>query len=170
MLAFYDHDDKRRISKRRQALRLPYSARNVLSGGLKTLIESTSVSRAWGPAPTSFSVEVDHYRSRHDALGLKGPRPKLRSEVTARVAQEQALKIEAGLNFAELSEHADPFVKPILLYYACAHLCGVYSRTFFDWECDKRGHGLQCNHEDQDVSATSVTVAKSGQFTRISVT
>jgi hypothetical protein len=131
MLAFYDQDDKRRISKRRLALRLPYSAGNVLSRGLKTLIESTSVSRARGPTPTSFSVEVDHYRSRHDALGLKGPRPRLRSEVTARVAQEQALKIDAGLNFAELSEHADPFVKPILLYYACAHLCRVYSRTFF---------------------------------------
>ena len=169
MLHIYDQTAKPLLVKRRRSLRLPHAAHVVLSGGLATLHGATT-SRCWALPPTSFSDEVIHYHSRHKVLGAKGPRPKLRPDISFSLAEEQALKVDAALSFAELGERADPLVKPILLYYACAHLCGVYSRTFFEWDRDNRSHGLTCIHKPGDVPNTQITIADSGQFPRIVVT
>lgn len=64
--------------------------------------------------------------TRHFALRV---RAQLHANISSSRAEELPLKIDAALSFAELGERADPLVKPILLYYACAHLCGVYSRS-----------------------------------------
>jgi hypothetical protein len=62
-------------------------------------------------------------------------------------AKEKAGQIDVALTFLELARGAEPTVKPILLYYACAHLCGVYTKLFFArWEQDKRTHRLECTH------------------------
>jgi len=169
MLDFHDQKAKPLLVKRRRSLRLPFAAQAVLSGGLATLHGATA-SRCWALPPTSFPDEVVHYHSRHKALGAKGPRPKLRTGISSSLAEEQALKVDAALSFAELGERADPLVKPILLYYACAHLCGVYSRTFFEWDRNNRSHGLTCSHKPGNVSNTQITVADSGQFPRVVVT
>lgn len=169
VLNLYDQKAQPLIVRRRRSLRLPHAANSVLAAGLATLHGPTA-SRSWTLPPTSFPEEVVHYYSRHKALGAKGPRPNLRTGISSSLAEEQALKIDAALNFAELGERSDPLVRPILLYYACAHLCGVYSRTFFEWECDNRSHGLTCSHKPGDLPNTQIGVADSGQFPRVVAT
>lgn len=169
VLHIFDHKAHPLIVKRRRSLRLPHAANSVFAAGLATL-RGPAASRSWTLPPTLFPDEVAHYHSRHKALDAKGPRPNLRTAISSSLAEEQALKIDAALNLAELGERADPLVKPILLYYACAHLCGVYSRTFFEWECDNRSHGLTCQHKPDDLPSTRIQVADSGQFPRVAVT
>ncbi len=169
MFELLDQRAKPSIVKRRRSLRLPYSAHALLSASLVALTRTTA-SRCWALPATSFPDEVSHYSSRHKALAIKGPRPKLRADLSSSFAEEQALKIDAALTFAELGERADPRIKPILLYYACAQLCGVYTRSFFDWECDNRSHGLTCNHRPGDLPKTSIRVEVAGQFPRLAVT
>jgi len=169
VLHLYDQKAKPLIIKQRRLLRLPNSAQAVLSAGLAKLHSATG-SRCWALPITLFPEEVAHYRTRHKALGAPGPRPKLRIAVSASSAEEQALKVDAALNFAEIGERADPLIKPILLYYSCAHLCGVYSRAFLEWECDSRSHGLTCKHRTSDVRNTQLTIEKSGLFPRVSAT
>jgi hypothetical protein len=164
-----DQTAKPLLVKRRRSLRLPHAAHHILSEGLATLRAATA-SRCWTLPTTSFSDEVTHYHSRHKKLGAGGPRPKLRLDISSSLAEEQALKVDAALSFAELGERADPLVKPILFYYAWAHLCGVYSRTFFEWDRDSRSHGLTCIHKPRDVANTQITIGRSGQFPRIAVT
>lgn len=169
MFHFLDVRAKPLLVKRRRSLRLPHAAHVVLSGGLATL-HGAAASRCWALPPSSFSDEVAHYYSRHKVLGGKGPRPKLRSSISPSLAEKQALKIDAALSFAELGERADELVRPILLYYACAHLCGVFSRTFFEWDRDSHSHGLTCTHKPGDVQNTQITISDSGQFPRIVAT
>jgi hypothetical protein len=168
---FQLHDQQARplLVKRRRRLRLPHAAHTVLSSGLAVLQGAVS-SRCWALPPTSFADEIVHYHSRHKALDVQGPRPRLRPSVTHDLAEEQALKTDAALNFAELGERADPLIKPILLYYSCAHLCGIYTRAFFEWDRDARGHGLSCNHKPGDVGSTQLVVEDSGQFPRMAAT
>lgn len=78
------------------------------------MLREAKTPRCWALPPTSVSEEVAHYSSRQKELGVKGARPRLRSDISDRHAEEQALKIDAALNFAELGERADPLVKPIL--------------------------------------------------------
>jgi hypothetical protein len=157
------------IARRRRSFRLPDSAKRSFELSLARL-HASNVSRAWTLPATPFPEEVKHYYSRHRALSAKGPRPRLRIQITPGLAEELALKVDAALSFAELAERADPLVKPILLYYSCAHLCGVYTRAFFEWECDSRKHGITCSHKPSDVPNTVVSIEDSGQFPRIAVT
>lgn len=167
--ALFDWQAKSEIKKRFRALRLPYSAHQILKQSLDQLQSLTS-SRVWGLPPTKFADEIQHYTSRHKALGLNGPRPILRKSLELDFAEEMAIKIDASINFLELAISSDLLIKPILLYYSCAHLCGVYTRVFFDWQQDDRHHGLNCTHRPGNVVATKLSVAKKGQFPRLATT
>jgi hypothetical protein len=169
MHEFFDPQVKSEIKKRLRALRLPYSAHQILKHGLDQLLAIAS-SRAWCLPPTKLEDEIHHYSSRYTVLGLKGPRPVLRSSLEKNLAEELALKIDASIKFFELAIDADLLVRPILLYYSCAHICGVYTRAFFDWQNDSRKHGLQCNHASGNVAKTKVTIGKRGQFPRLATT
>lgn len=94
----------------------------------------------------------------------------LRPVLTSADSEELAIKVDAGLNFLELAIRAEPMVRPILLYYACAHLCGVYTRTFFTWLHDSRDHGLSCTHQPRNVEQTKISIKAKGQFPRLSTT
>lgn len=157
------------LDKRRRVLRLPHAAKGVLEAGLQRLL-SSNTPRAWTLPSTALTAEVLHYSSRHKALGAKGPVPSLRTTIDDAHAAELALKVDAGLQFSELGASADPMVKPILLYYACAHLCGVYTRAFFTWKGTNRHHGMSCSHLPHDVGSTMVTVEDTGQFLRLATT
>ena len=169
MFDLHDQQAAPFIHRRRRAYCLPHSVRRALSSGLDKLSASV-VSRSWCVPATAFPDEVKHYRDRHKTLNARGPRPRLRTAITDDLSTEVALKIDAALNFAELGVAADPFVKPILLYYSCAHLCGVYTRAFFEWDCDTRTHGLSCSHKPNDVANTKVTIESAGQFARLAAT
>src|SRR5437773_3069818 len=95
----YDQRAKPLIVRRRRSLRLPHAANTVLSARLSTLHGATP-SRFWALPSTPFPDEVVHYHSRHKALGATGPRPKLRTGISSSLAEEQALKVDAALNFA----------------------------------------------------------------------
>lgn len=166
MYELLDQQTKSETKKRLRALCLPHSANQILSQSLAQL-HAAEGSRSWALPPTKFADEVLHYASRHRALGLKGPRPSLRGSLKPAFAEELALKIDSSLNFSKLASGADPLVKPILLYYSCAHLCGVYTRAFFEWQQDSRTHGLTCRHKPGDVANTEVSIAKMGQFPRL---
>ncbi len=169
MLHLYDVAARPLIVRRRRSFRLPDSAKKSFESSVARL-QGANASRAWTLPATLFSDEVKHYYSRHKALSAKGPRPRLRTQITPDLAEELALKVDAALSFAELGERADPLVKPILLYYSCAHICGVYTRAFFEWECDSRTHGVSCSHKPGDLANTAATVEGSGQFSRVAVT
>ncbi len=169
MLRLYDQRTRILIAKRRRALSLPHAAKAILNSSI-TEAKSNKQIRNWCLPETSFPDEVLHYHSRHKALAISGPRPKLRQIVLPEFAEEQAIKIDAGLNFASLAETADHHIKPILLYYACAHLCGVYTRFLFEWDRDNRNHGLSCSHHPGNVSETKVTISNKGQFARLATT
>jgi hypothetical protein len=113
---------------------------------------------------------VRHYYTRQKELGVRGSRPRLRETITKDFAEELALKIDAALEFARLGETADLLIRPILLYYSCAHLCGVYLRHLFEWGKDKRNHGLSCSQERGNVADTAVYIKPSGQFARLATT
>ena len=158
------------IAKRRRALQLPYTAHQILQRSLNDL-RSTNKSRTWALPPTKFPEEVRHYSSRHNALGLKGPRPVLRSSIGNRTAEKLALRIGAALKLVELSNETDMMVKPVLLYYAFANLSGVYTRAFFgDWRGDRRTHGLKCHHNVKKVADIQVEILSSGLFPRLAAT
>ena len=157
------------LDKRRRRLRLPHTAKAVLEVGLQRL-KSSSAPRAWTLPSTALTDEVLHYSSRHQALGSKGPVPRLLESVGDDHAAEIALKVDAGLQFAEMGKAADPMVKPILLYYACAHLCGVYTRAFFTWKHSSQHHGILWSPKSHDVGATTVAIKGTGQFLRLATT
>lgn len=163
-----DRFAKQDIMRRRRQLRLPHSASFILREGLAKL-RKMNRSVSWGLPETPFSDEVLNYYQRHNSLQLSGPRPKLRRALDDSFAEEQAIKIDAGLSFAALAESADPLVRPILLYYSCMHFCGVFTRAFFDWENDNRSHGLACRHCHGNVSNTEIEV-NNGQFPRLVAT
>jgi hypothetical protein len=164
-----DQQAKSEIKKRFRALRLPYTAHQILKQSLERLY-STDSRRAWCLPKTKFADEVHHYSARHTALNLSGPLPVLRNSLELDFAQEQALKIDASLKFHELAKDTDLLIKPILLYYSCAHICGVYTRVFFNWKQDSRKHGLNCSHISRNVACTKVSVAQTGQFPRLVTT
>lgn len=169
MQTLLDQRARALIAKRRRALRLPHATNAVLSSSVE-VAKSQKRSLSWCLPETSLPDEVLHYYSRHKALAVSGPRPKLRHNVCFEFAEELAIKIDAGLNFASLAETANHHIKPILLYYACAHLSGVYTRFLFEWDRDNRNHGLSCSHHPGDVSKTKVSVSNNGQFARLAAT
>jgi hypothetical protein len=97
----FDHQVDSDTKKRLRALRLPHAACRILGQSLGHLLATTS-SRAWCLPVTRFADEVSHYSARHKALGLQGPRPVLRDSLEADLAQEFALRIDAGVKFLEL--------------------------------------------------------------------
>jgi hypothetical protein len=153
-------------TRRLRRLRLPYTAREVLSGGLARL-KAVKESRVWGLGETKLVDEVNHYHQRMRELAIKGPLPTLREAIPEKFVEEAALQLDAAANFLELSREADPYVRPILLYYSCAHACGVYTRAFFDWKCDARSHGITCSHKPRDPTATEIQFKKQGLFPRL---
>jgi len=166
MLAIEDQQAKLKVRKRRQEYRLPYTAPARLDTSHSSL--SCYVhNRSWALPNTLFKDEIKHYSDRHKALKISSPRPMLRNAIDENHSTELAIKIDTSLNFAALAETADELIKPILLYYSCAHLCGVYSRAFFNWEKDKRTHGIRCDFKPGDVGQTVIKVEKSGQFPRV---
>jgi hypothetical protein len=166
MYQLLDQQARPEIKRHQRELRLPYSAHQILGQSLAKLA-ATEISRSWTLPPTRFPDEVLHYSSRHKALGLKGPLPIVRSTLNSAFAEELALKIDSSLNFLELAANADPLVKPILLYYSCAHVCGVFTRAFLEWQQDRRTHGLCCSHKPGNVAKTEVSIAEKGQFPRL---
>jgi len=167
-------EHKRQCRQRRQRLRLPSSATQALQQGQEKL-NALSKPRAWALPQTTIPAEVTHYRQRNRALRTlkrRGPLPSHSETDVAATAPELALKIDAALNFAELSHGADPFVKPILLYYSCAHLCGVYTRAYLNWQHDKHAHGLRCTGAacPSDVGSTKLTVESQGLFPLLATT
>lgn len=163
----YDYDSR----QRRQRLRLPHSAAQALREGHEAL-DALCRPCAWALPPTGLAQEVAHYSKRHGELGRRGPVPTYRTSGVELDALELAVKIDAALHFLELSHGADPFVEPILLYYSCAHLCGVYTRAYLEWQHDSLTHGLSCRKaaSPSDVGSTKVTVKSAGQFPRLATT
>jgi len=165
--AIMDRDAREEIPRRRLRLRTPYDAHGALTKSLADL-HTRVAERYWTLPPTAFPDEVRHFTSQQSTHGLRGPQPTLRSALSRNDTDELSIKIDVGLKFLELGENADTYVKPILLYYSCAHLCGLYSRVFFTWT-GKRGHGLECSHQGNpaDVGKTVVTIRKTGTFPRL---
>jgi hypothetical protein len=64
-------------TRRLRRLRLPYTAREVLGGGLERL-KAVKEPRVWGLAETRLVDEVNHYHQRMKELAIKGPLPTLR--------------------------------------------------------------------------------------------
>ena len=169
MYELLDQQIQSETKKRLRSLRLPHSASPILIESQNKLFAIVS-SRAWALPSTKLIDEIQHYSSRHRALSLKGPRPILRNPLTPISAEELALKIDISLKFLELAINADLVIKPILLYYSCVQICGVYTRVFFDWQNDSRGHGLKCSHESGNVANTKVHIDHKGQFPRLAAT
>ena len=74
MYALLDQRARLETKKHLRALRLPYSANQILSQSLAKLL-TTKTSRSWALPSTRFPDEVLHYSSRHAALGLKASYP-----------------------------------------------------------------------------------------------
>jgi hypothetical protein len=162
-----DRDAQEEIPRRRLRLRIPYDAHDALTRSLAEL-HGRVAERYWTLPPTAFPDEVRHFTNQQNTHGLRGPQPTLRPALSRNDTHELSIKIDVGLKFLELGENADPYVKPILLYYSCAQLCGLYSRVFFNWT-GKRGHGLECGHQGNptDVGKTVVTSKNYGTFPRL---
>ena len=152
--------------RRRRSLRLPHSAGQVLSVALGSLHAATGA-RAWALNPGNYVDEISLYHSQHKALSLKGPRPRLRQNLNADDAEEMALKADAGFGFLEIVQESDPFVAPILLYYAAGHLTGVYSRAFFLWDQDSPVHGVSVTHRARNVGTSEIRIQNRGHFPRV---
>ena len=162
-----DQQAKQIIKKRRQTYRLPYTVHDRLKTNQAYLLSSKN-SRFWALPDTEYKDEIVHYSNRLKNLNISGPCPKLRTELKKETSEEFAIKIDAALNFSALAESSDELIKPILLYYSSAHLCGVYTRVFFNWTKDKRSHGLQCTYS-KDVGETTIKI-NAGQFRRLAST
>jgi hypothetical protein len=145
---------------RRGRVRLPFTMARLLAESLSQ-VRAAEKRRAWTLPATMLADEVAHYSSRHKVLNLKGPRPRLKEALADGEAEEYAIKIDASLKFLELATGSDLLVKPILLYYSCAHLCGVFTRAFFQWEQDSRHHGIEYRVASKEVEI------KQGQFPRL---
>ncbi|MDH4273817.1 MAG: hypothetical protein OEW08_02135 [Gammaproteobacteria bacterium] len=168
MFELMDLQAKPIIKKRRQEFRLPFTAHDRLEISHATLM-STNISRSWLLPETQYRDEITHYYNKLINLGISGPRPILRTKLEKRTSEELAIKIDAALNFSALAENSDEIIKPILLYYSCVHLCGVYTRAFFDWKGDKLHHGLKCSY-NKNVGETIIGVNEVGQFQRLAST
>lgn len=155
------------IEERRRALQLPFEMKRVLEKALNSLSASRE-SRSWTVPETSFREEIDLYQKEHSLLKQKSPCPKLRTSISDAHAIEMAVKVRASLNFIELGQQADPIVKPILLYYGCIHLVGVWARSFFEWKNDKHSHGLAWSRGNY-LDECSVLTEVSGSFARAAV-
>lgn len=162
--------ESEKVRERRRALALPHSLNRILDSSLSALWTHRG-SRCWALPETSFDDEVRHYYERHKALGLSGPRPKLRTDVTGRPSPEElAMQVDVALSLLELGAQADPLSKPILLYYSCANIVSAFTRCFFDWEQDRRSHGLSCSHDNDNLPSTCVKIKGKGQMPRLATT
>lgn len=162
----HDLVDARRV--RRRALALPHSAFEILTGALHEA-RGEQRPRAWTLPPTELADEIQHYVSRQTSLAISGPTPKLRTSINKATAEELALKVNAAVNFLELSREADPFVKPILIYYSFSHLLSALTHAFLEWEGERPSHGLRVAHARQNIGATAITVGAHGGFPRLVV-
>jgi len=167
MFELLDQQAKPIIKKRRQEYRLPFTVHDRLKTSHASLL-NTKISRFWALPESVYRDEIVHYCKKLKDLGISGPHPKLRSSLEKRTSEELAMKIDAALNFAALAENSDELIKPILLYYSSAHLCGVYTRAFFNWTKDRHSHGLQCTYR-KDVGETIIKM-NAGQFQRLAST
>ena len=175
-MRYYSQANENDINQmRRRSLRLPHSAKRILNESIRGKL-SEYKKRVYCLSPTTLEAEVLHYSERHSALDLKGPRPVSRhpsAQLNTTEAREKAGQIDVALTFFELAQDAEPTVKPILLYYACTQLCGVYTQLFFhDWKQDKRTHGLECIHvgKPENVGKTTVHLKDRGLFPRLATT
>ena len=140
---------------------MPAGAQEVLENGLDSLTRRPRAQR-YGLPETEFTKEVKFYREKHEELNASGARPCLRREISESHAEEIALRISTGLKFLKLADGADPWERPILLYYSCSHICETFVSAFFDWEDPTYGHGLG-GRPDGD----GVDVRASGTFGRL---
>ena len=154
---------------RRSRLRLAHSAHDILAEA-HVKVRSSKRHASWLLPETSVQDEISHYAVRHSALGCRGPHPSLRRQPSKSDSQSVALQIDAAINFAEIGATADPLIKPILLYYSAAQLCGVYTRAVLNWSKDRPSHGLSCQKNSADVGQTQLTVNEKGQFPRLAAT
>lgn len=157
------------VERTRRALALPHSAERILGQSLSYL-HTASGSRGWSLPSTTFSSEVEFYRLQHQASGIKGPRPELRSTMDRKTAEDLALKLDASFEFVEMSQRASPYVSPILLYYGAAHATGAYSRAFFSWRKDSQKHGVAIVHKQGNLAETAIRIEDSGHFKRLVAT
>jgi hypothetical protein len=160
-----DPIDKAAIQRRRRSFRLPFALQQVLAERL-TVLSGARSSRAWGLPETDFNSEVEHYAKRLSDLEIDSPIPGLLRGISGEHAEEIALKIGAGLDFAALAERAEPMVRPILLYYSCAHLTGAFCRAYFNWKKDRSNHGVTCEHNSKQVQLTQVGIESKGNLMR----
>jgi hypothetical protein len=146
-------------------MRLPFTLNKILTDRHLELTNAFS-SRSWALPETSFVSEVDHYSKRLRILKPKAEVPALIPAVEPQHSEEIALRIGSALDLASLAERADPMIRPIILYYSCAHLVGAYGRAYLSWENDKRGHGLTCRHKSREVESTEVSCEHRGLFAK----
>lgn len=155
-----------KIFDRRRKLRIPHSATEILRQSHNQLY-AEPLSNVWTLAPTKLATEIIHFERRKSILQINGLKPEIRKTFKPTDAEEFAIKIDASLKFLELAQNADMLVKPILLYYSCAHLCGVYTRAFINWKKDKPVHGLMCKHDPINTANTIIKFNDKGLFPRL---
>lgn len=153
------------MQKRRRNMRLPFTLDKILTDRHRELTIARS-SRSWALPQTSFLSEIDHYSERLRVLKPRSAVPSLIAAVEPQHSEEVALKIGSALDLASLADRADPMIRPIILYYSCAHLAGAYGRAYINWDNDKRGHGLTCRHKPREVESTEVSCERRGLFAR----
>lgn len=159
------------LRQKREQLRLPHAALALLTSA-NDAIKSQTRSRVWTLPQTLLSDEVSFYGTKHQHLSLRGPRPSLRQSVSQECAEEIATKVDSGLNFLRISEDADFFTVPILLYYAAAHILGAYTRAVFNWRLDRAAHGITCSKatRSQGVGGTRIKIQSNGLVPRFATT
>jgi hypothetical protein len=81
-----------------------------------------------------------------------------------------AMRIDTALKLIELAKDQDDFVRPIVLYYGAIQLCGVLTRTVFDWKNDRPTHGLRFDANASDLGDVLVGVEERGAFPRLATT
>jgi hypothetical protein len=157
------------VRNRQRVLSTSHAARPLLASSLASL-STADVERQWFLPHTTVADELTHYRSRYAAHHTGGPIPRLRDHRQG-ARPDTALAIRAALSFLDSAQTSDPFVRPIALYYASAHLFGALTRAFFEWENDKRTHGLRfVGVKGKDVDRTKVVVTETGHFPRLALT
>jgi hypothetical protein len=105
----------------------------------------------------------------HARLSASSETPELLTTISDAHAEETARNAASGLNLLDLSQGSDPFVKPMLAYYGCAHLLGALSRALIRWRGDLHSHGMRCEF-GKTLEDTFVIIEDRGFFRRLANT
>lgn len=162
-----EYDEK--VVELRESLKLPYTAKNILQDSLNQL-NNLSRSLTLHLPETKFVDEVIHYSERSQVLTKKLSYPKLKKTIGLPAAKDLSTRLNIALRLIDLSKTVDKLIEPIILYYGCVQLCGIFTRAYFDWENDRQGHGVSFVLSNEGVGEVSIKIEDHGMFPRLAAT